>query len=147
MTVKAGWSTPMLHVCDVPRSIAFYRKLGFQLADIGGDDGGVPGWARLSMEDGSAIMLLRLEDGHRIDPGVQGVMLVLYSPDLAGLRDQLLAGGESPGPIEAPPWMPSGTFLLQDPDGYRVGVNHWGEREDREWLAHRERKRAEGRVD
>jgi hypothetical protein len=30
MTVKAGYSTPMLHVADVARSLRFYALLGFE---------------------------------------------------------------------------------------------------------------------
>ena len=41
--MKAGYSTPMLHVADVEHSIRFYQLLGFKLIDaesIGSLDAG-----------------------------------------------------------------------------------------------------------
>lgn len=146
MTAKAGWCTPMLHVADVERSIRFYRLLGFELVDVEGAEGCPLAWARLRTEDGSAIMLLRGEEEHPLPPDQQGVFLVLYTPDLPRLREQLVAAGEKPTAIERPPWMPSGHILLRDPDGYAVGVNHWGDTEHGAWLQALEQKRAAGRI-
>ena len=33
MSIKAGYSTPMLHVGEVERSIRFYELLGFETID------------------------------------------------------------------------------------------------------------------
>ena len=128
--MKAGYSTPMLHVEDVEHSIRFYQLLGFKLIDTEGED-----WARMHTEDGSAIMLLRGEPEHRVKPEEQGIMLVLYTQGLAELREHLIAAGEKPNSIEHPTWMPSGTFMLRDPDGYGVGINQWGDAEHSAWLA------------
>jgi|SRR5262245_43061239 len=147
MEAKAGWSTPMLHVAEVERSIRFYRLLGFLLIDVEGENGCPLGWARLSTADGSAIMLLRAEEEHAVKPEQQGIMLVLYTAELPALREQLVAAGERPTEIERPPWMPSGHILVRDPDGYAVGINQWGEREHEAWLEQLERKRAAGRLD
>lgn len=144
MTVKAGWSTPMLHTASVERSIRFYRLLGFELVDVEGAEGCPFAWARMRTEDGSAIMFLLGEEGHAVEPEKQGVMLVLYAPALAQLREQLVAAGEKPCPIEHPPWMPSGHIFLRDPDGYGVGVNQWGDAEHEAWLKDLEKKRAAG---
>jgi len=38
MTAKAGYSTPMLHVADVGRSLRFYALLGFETIDTEGED-------------------------------------------------------------------------------------------------------------
>src|SRR5262245_58556900 len=144
MTVKAGWSTPMLHVSEVERSIRFYRLLGFELVDVEGESGCPLGWARMATADGSAIMFLCAEEGHTVKPEHQGIMLVLYTDGLPTLREQLVAAGEKPGAIERPPWMPSGHFMLRDPDGYGVGINQWGDTEHQAWLAQLERKRTAG---
>ena len=137
--MKAGYSTPMLHVADVEHSIRFYQLLGFKLIDIEGAD-----WARMHTEDGSAIMLLRGESEHRVKPEEQGIMLVLYTQGLAELREHLIAAGEKPKSIEHPTWMPSGTFMLRDPDGYGVGINQWGDAEHSAWLEKLKRKHAAG---
>lgn len=146
MTAKAGWSTPTLHVAEVERSIRFYRLLGFELVDVEGDDGGPLGWARMATADGSAIMFLRGEAEHAPKPELQGIMLVLYTPELPALREALVAAGEKPTAIERPPWMPSGHIMLRDPDGYTVGINQWGDAEHEAWLAQLEKKREGGRI-
>jgi len=129
MTVKAGYSTPMLHAADIENSIRFYQLLGFTTIDSDGSDPVF--WARLHCEDGSAIMLLRAE--HPLDASAQALILVLYTPDLPGLREHLLAHGLKAGPIAYPPYMPSGQLSLTDPDGFRVSVCHWGKQEQVAW--------------
>ena len=146
MSAKAGWSTPMLHVAEVEGSIRFYRRIGFELVDVEGEDGGPLGWARMSTADGSAIMFLRGEAEHPVKPELQGIMLVLYTPELAALREQLVAAGEQPTEIERPPWMPSGHIMLRDPDGYGIGINQWGDAEHEAWRKQLETKRAAGRI-
>jgi len=146
MTVRAGWSTPMLQVAEVERSIRFYRLLGFELIDLEGEAGCPLVWARMSTADGSAVMFLRGEEGHPVDPEHQGILLVLYTAELPALREQLLEAGEKPSAIERPPWMPSGHILLHDPDGYSIGLNQWGDAEHEAWQKDLERKRSEGRI-
>ena len=127
--VRAGWSTPMLHVAAIERSIRFYEQLGFEVIDT--DRCEPLGWARLHVE-GGAIMLLRTEEP--VDPAVQGVLLYLYTPDLAALRHQLVAAGTAVPAILHPDYMPSGELRLRDPDGYGVLVARWGEEEHTAWL-------------
>src|SRR5262245_33113709 len=146
MNAKAGWSTPMLHVAEVERSIHFYRLLGFELVDVEGEEGCPLGWARMATADGSAIMFLCGEAGHAVKPELQGVMLVMYAAELAALREQLVAAGEKPTEIERPPWMPSGHIMVRDPDGYAIGINLWGDAEHEAWLERLERKRAAGLI-
>ncbi len=141
---KAGWSTPMLHAAEIERSIRFYRLLGFDLVDVDGESGRPLGWARMATADGSAIMFLCAEAGHAPQPEAQGIMLVLYTPELTTLREQLVAAGEKPTEIERPPWMPSGHIMLRDPDGYAIGVNQWGDAEHGAWLEQLAKKRAAG---
>jgi len=127
MTVKAGYSTPMLHVAEIERSIRFYELLGFTAVDT--DRSNPIGWARLHCE-GGAIMFLRAEEP--LD-GSHPVILVMYTPDLAALSEQLVASGVNTPPIKHPPYMPSGELTLNDPDGNIVLINHWGASEQQAW--------------
>jgi catechol 2,3-dioxygenase-like lactoylglutathione lyase family enzyme len=129
MPVKAGYSTPMLHVAEIEKSIRFYELLGFATIDT---DGCNPlGWARLHCEDGSAIMFLRAE--HPIDSSAQAFMIYLYTPDLPALREHLLANGLKISPIKYPEFMPSGMVNLADPDGYKLEIAHWSKSEQQAW--------------
>src|SRR5258706_2651173 len=67
MSVKAGYSTPMLHAADIEKSIRFYELFGFTTIDT---EGCAPlAWARLHCEDGSAAMFLRVSaDGIKVPP-------------------------------------------------------------------------------
>ena len=140
MPVKAGYSTPLLHVADVRRSIAFYQLLGFELID---DDGCVPpGWARIHCT-GGALMFLGAEEGSPPPRPVHDrFMLTMYTPDLPALRAQLVAAGIECSEIKRPPYMPGGELYLSDPDGYRIQLCHWSQVEDERWERHlEERKR------
>src|SRR5687767_10080148 len=140
MNVKAGYSTPMLHVADVARSIPFYERLGFELVNIEGE-ADCPSWARLHCE-GGAIMLLLAEEP--VDPALQGVLLYMYTPDLPGLREQLLAAGWTVPPVQYPEHMQSGELHLRDPDGYAVLIGHWGDAEHSAWLERIKAKKEAG---
>jgi hypothetical protein len=130
MSVKAGWSTPMFHVAAIEKSIRFYELLGFKTIDT--DRCEPLGWARLQCA-GGAVMFLRAEDDHAVDSAAQGVMLYMYTPDLKGLREQLIAGGVKVPPIGYPGYMPSGELNLVDPDGYHIAIGHWGKEEREAW--------------
>jgi hypothetical protein len=128
MGVKATYSTPMLHVMEIERSLDFYELLGFVTVDT---DGGKPlGWARMHCE-GGALMFVRAE--HTADPRAQGILLYMYAPDLTTLHADLQAGGVSVPPMGYPEYMPSGEMRLVDPDGYSVIVAHWGKSEQQAW--------------
>jgi predicted lactoylglutathione lyase len=128
MTAKASYSTPLMHVAGIEKSILFYERLGFTTIDT---DRCTPlGWARLHCE-GGAVMFLRAE--HSIDASAQAVMLCMYTPNLAGLREQLLASGVAVPPIDYPGYLPSGKFNIVDPDGYHIEVVHWGKAEQEAW--------------
>ncbi len=128
MTAKASYSTPMFHVAEIEKSIAFYELLGFTTIDT--DRCNPLCWARLHCE-GGAIMFLRAEEP--VNGSNNGVMLCLYTPDLAGLREQLLAGGVKVPLIRYPEYMPSGEIQFADPDGYSILVSHWGKAEQEAW--------------
>jgi len=128
MSVKVRYSTPMLHVAETEKSIQFYELLGFVTVDT---DRCTPiGWARLHCE-GGALMFLRA-DVPVVGVG-KGVMFYMYTPDLVGLREQLLAAGISVPPIKHPGYMPSGEIQMTDPDGYSVLISHWGKAEQEAW--------------
>jgi|SRR5579871_5402361 len=128
MSISVGYSTPMLHAADIERSIRFYELLGFKTVDT---DGCSPlGWARLHCE-GGALMFLRAE--HPLHPAAQSIMLYMYSPDLAGLREHLLSHGIQVPPIKFPEYMPSGEVMISDPDGYLISIAHWGAQQQQAW--------------
>jgi hypothetical protein len=78
-------------------------------------------------------MFLRAEEEHPVNPTAQGVMLCMYTPDLKGLREQLIAGGVKALPIGYPGYMPSGELNLVDPDGHHITIAHWGKEEHEAW--------------
>lgn len=129
MSDTAGWFTPMLHAMDLARSIRFYETLGFELIDT--DRCEPLGWARMHCQ-GGALMLLRAE--HPLDIEEQGVLFYMYADDLPSYRQRLIQAGLAPSEISYPNYAPSGECGLRDPDGYFIGISHWGEKEHREWL-------------
>jgi len=132
----------MLHVADVARSIRFYELLGFELIDTEGDPSCF-GWARLHCE-GGAIMLFLAEDEHPVDPRTQSQPAFMYTPDLPGLREHLLAHGVKVSKINHPPYMMSGEVRVEDPDGYVIFIGHWGDAEHSAWLQRIEEKKRAG---
>jgi hypothetical protein len=128
MSVKAGYSTPVLHVAEIERSLLFYELLGFVTIDT---DRATPlGWARMHCE-GGALMFLRAEEP--MDGSARGMPLYMYTPDLIALREQLLAAGVKVPPIDHPEYAPAGEICISDPDGYLILVAHWGKPEQEAW--------------
>lgn len=130
--VKAGWSTPLLHVRSIERSIPFYERLGFEVIDTDRCD--PLGWARLHCEGGALMFVRDPGDGPPIDPEAQTVLFYLYTPNLAALRGQLVAAGIAVSELRYPNYMPGGEVALTDPDGYMLLIGHWGEKEHTAWL-------------
>lgn len=128
MSVKAGYSTPMLQVAVVERSIRFYELLGFTTVDR--DRGKPLGWARMNCEGGAVMFQLAEKP---VDVRAQSVSLCMYTPDLVALCVQLLTSGVHTPPIEYPEYMPSGQITLTDPDGYVLTIAHWGKTEQETW--------------
>jgi catechol 2,3-dioxygenase-like lactoylglutathione lyase family enzyme len=142
MNPKAGYSTPLLHVADVERSLRFYALLGFETIDVEGNAGSL-GWARVHCE-GGAIMFVRAEGADSANG--DRFFLYLYTPDLPALRTQLSSAGVEVGSIAYPDHMRSGEMCLKDPDGYVIFVGHWGTQEHDAWEEQREKKRAAGLI-
>lgn len=129
MTITAGWYTPMLRVAEIERSIPFYELLGFDLIDT--DRCEPIGWARMHCQ-GGALMLLRSDEP--VNREAQAVMFYMYTPDLPAYREQLAGKSVEVTPIQYPDHGPSGEAYLVDPDGYQLGIMHWGDKEHSEWL-------------
>ncbi len=136
MAVKVGWSTPMLHSSDMRRSIAFYEKLGFELIDDDGRD--PPGCVRMHCQGGALMFLGPEEPGEAPAPRHfhDRFILIMYTPDLKQLREQLIAAGVQCREINYPPYAAAGNMCLKDPDGYSIEIVHWGKDEDERWEKH-----------
>jgi SnoaL-like domain len=113
-----GDLVPFVHVADVRRSVDFYRLFGLELRETYEDEGRVV-WA--SMARASAVLMLA-EGEAPIDPGAQGVLFYLYALDLVGLRDHLVARGETVGEIVDGSPGPKQEMRVTDPDGYCLMV-------------------------
>jgi hypothetical protein len=105
---------PFVHVSDLPRSIAFYELLGFDVGDTYEVDGELR-WAAL--QHAHARLMLELASTP-IDPHQQAVLFYLYAEDLDGLRDHLIAHGLRVGPIRDGSPGPEREIRISDPDGY-----------------------------
>ena len=105
---------PFAHVADVARSIAFYKKLGFEVGDALAI-GSALSWCML--DSGEAHLMLARATGP-IDPRQQAVVFYFFTDDVAALRAQLVADKIEVSPVSRPPHMPNGEIRLDDPDGY-----------------------------
>jgi catechol 2,3-dioxygenase-like lactoylglutathione lyase family enzyme len=116
---------PMLPVLDVERSVAFYKLLGFLVGNRVPKEGPM-GWAWLyapSVPDwrrGPNLMLSCSESA--VHPSPAGILFYLYATNLVVLREELLAAGQTPGPIHYPDYLPKGELQLDDPDGYSLMI-------------------------
>lgn len=105
----------MAHVADVQRSVEFYRLLGMELRGSLKSSQGNLQWAHVACE-GADLMFTRASKP--VVASQQAVLFYLYSPDLVGLRDSLLASGVQVSAITYPDYMPKGEVCFEDPDGY-----------------------------
>ena len=113
---------PIAHVRSVPRSIAFYRKLGFDVGNSVTPNGSSePVWAWLRTND--AHLMVSKADGP-FDAGQQAVLFYLYCDDVDAMRAELERAGVSVGPIGHPFYSPRGEFRVEDPDGYVLMIAH-----------------------
>jgi predicted enzyme related to lactoylglutathione lyase len=109
---------PFVHVADIGRSIAFYELLGLRVCGTY-EPGGRLVWAHLR-SDRAAVMLALAEEP--VSAREQGVLFYLYTPDLAALRDHLVAAGAGPGQIVDGSPGPREELRIDDPDGYRLMI-------------------------
>jgi catechol 2,3-dioxygenase-like lactoylglutathione lyase family enzyme len=112
---------PFLHVADVPRSIAFYERLGLAVDDTYEQEGHLV-WA--SMRSGSAaLMLARAPEP--IEPS--GARYFLYTEDLAGLRARLARAGWAPPEIVDGTPGPKQEMTICDPDRHFLTIAQIGD--------------------
>ena len=117
--------TAYVHVADIHRSIAFYRRLGLEVQNRHVDDG-VLAWAFLSTpahdrRAAAARLMLAAADGP-IEASKQSVLFYCWTDDARGLHAELVAAGIDVGEIGHPFSMRAGEFEVVDPDGYLVLV-------------------------
>jgi catechol 2,3-dioxygenase-like lactoylglutathione lyase family enzyme len=114
--------TPFAHVRDMEASIAFYRVLGFEVADTFSVDGGdTPTWAWLSSA-GAHLMIARATAP--VIPEQQAVFFYLYVEDVPAKHAELAAAGVDVQPITYAFYAPRGEFRVADPDGYGLMITH-----------------------
>ena len=111
---RVGDLAPFVHVRDMARSLSYYELLGFEVRDTYQVDGRLR-WAAL--ESGGAKLMLQLASAP-IDRHQQAILFYLYTENLDGLRDHLLANGLAAGPIVDGSPGPEREMGLSDPDGY-----------------------------
>jgi catechol 2,3-dioxygenase-like lactoylglutathione lyase family enzyme len=109
---------PYVHVADPERSIAFYRRFGFEVVNSLRHHGQLD-WAFLRTF-GARLMLARATAP--IDPSEQAVLFYLYVRDLPALRDHLRDEGVDAGEIIHDGPIPAGEMRVDDPDGYCLMV-------------------------
>ena len=110
---------PYARVANVQRSVDFYRKLGFEIANSHPSGSAEPIWVWLNA--GGANLMLH----HSDDPFVasqQAIFFYLYVEDVAGFRNTVIAAGIDAGPLTHPFYLPLGEFSVYDPDGYMVMI-------------------------
>ncbi len=114
----------MLHVASVPRSIEFYKKLGF---DVGNtftpSDQKEPSWAWLK-SGGAHLMVTRA--GEPVDARALAVIFYIYCEDVPSFREELKKNGVQVGEIEFPFYAPRGEFRVTDSDGNALMITHTG---------------------
>jgi catechol 2,3-dioxygenase-like lactoylglutathione lyase family enzyme len=129
---KVGYSVPMLHVRDVERSVKFYELLGFTATTVMRNDKGEAFWAAVACyrgnpeqrtdQNAAAEVFLTRGGDSVTGRDTSGVSLYMYSPDLPGLRERLLAAGVEVTEIVPRFYMEKGEMETHDPDGYLIFV-------------------------
>src|SRR4026209_1224866 len=97
--MKTRALVPMISVADVERSIAFYRHLGFEVANTFACEGETkPSWAWIRAGE-AQLMLAASPD---LIPGKRTVLFYVYTEDVAAARVSLAAENLNPGEITTP---------------------------------------------
>jgi catechol 2,3-dioxygenase-like lactoylglutathione lyase family enzyme len=113
----------MCKVKSAPRSVEFYRKLGFKLGNTFTPDGSTEAsWAWLHADAGAQLMVTRASEP--VVASEQAVLFYLYCDDVARKRAELQAAGIDVGPMRFEFYAPRGEFQIEDPDGYLLMITH-----------------------
>lgn len=117
----------MLPVTDMPKSIAFYARLGFRVSsDFVPPGAPAPSWVWLDAhgergKSGGMLMLTRANGA--LSAGARTVLYV-YADDIAATHTELAAEGVAVGPLEKRFYAAKGEFRVEDPDGHVLMVTH-----------------------
>lgn len=110
----------MVPVSDMPRSLAFWQKLGFDVEnDFVPPGETVPTWAWL--DGGGGMVMLHCADAP-LPVGPRPTFYV-YVPDVGEAHGELPQRGVPVGEMQRPFYAPQGEFRVVDPDGYVLVVS------------------------
>ncbi len=110
---------PYARVKDIQRSVGFYKKLGFTIANQHLENVPDPIWVWLNA--GKANLMLHKTD-EAIVSSEQRIFFYLYVHDVGAFREQVIGAGIDAGPLTHPFYLPIGEFEVHDPDGYAVMI-------------------------
>ena len=114
---------PFCHVKNVPKSIEFFAKLGFEVGNTFLPDGAAePTWAWLQTAGRAQLMLAKAS--HPVEAAQQAVLFYLYVDDVAAKHAELAAAGVRGSDINHPFYAERGEFRVVDPDGYTLMIAH-----------------------
>ncbi len=105
---------PILPVADMPTTIAFYRRIGLDVASFDP----TYAWVR---HRGDEVLHLRAVDG--LDVAANRASAFLHVRDADAWHVVASSSGEVVGPIEDMPWGMR-EFALTDPSGNLVRIGH-----------------------
>jgi predicted enzyme related to lactoylglutathione lyase len=109
---------PLAKVRNVPRSIAFYEKLGFRVEKTFTPEGrSEPSWASLQTERAELMISAGGE-------AAKSVLFYLFCDDVAKEHARLNSAGIAVGDIRFEFYAPRGEFQVEDPDGYILMISH-----------------------
>jgi catechol 2,3-dioxygenase-like lactoylglutathione lyase family enzyme len=113
---------PMIPVTDVPRTIAFYQKLGFTIGNtLTPDNQSNPVWAWLHC--GKAHVMINQTESP-LEADHHSAAIWLYCPSVVSMHALLAARELDVGDISFPVYNPGGEFHVHDPDGYAIFIAH-----------------------
>jgi len=121
MVSRLTGEVAMAHVADVARSLDFYKKLGFVVANTHEFEGRRQ-WACLELNGSAQLMLTR--SARPTNPGAQDVLFYPYAANVAEYREGLKDQGVAVGELKFPFFSPRGEFRVDDPDGHALLISH-----------------------
>ena len=120
--MKTRQLIPLTFVAELERSIDFYKRLGFEVANTFAAEGAPkPTWAWL--RSGDAQLMLG-EASEPIVPDQQRTLFYLYTDDVPTAHATLKAAGLNPREVTTPFYAPRGEFQVTDPDGHVLMITH-----------------------
>lgn len=131
-TAPVGSIVAMVRVANVMESAKFYEHLGFRIGNAVPHEPphhwvwlfqpGSPNW-----KTGANLMLVSGDVPGTTVGRQHTVLFYLYSRDMKGLREELLAKGFAASEITYPGYLPEGEFRVEDPDGYTLMIAQSGQ--------------------